>query len=206
MRSEPSIKRTIAFFDGQNIFHAAREAFGYQSPNYEPQKLTSHICDSYNWKLEKIRFYTGVPKADENKKLHEFWSQKTRFLKQRGVEVFKHPLYYRYKEVECPNCGEKIKKTVAKEKGVDIRIALDIVRLANENKYDVCLIFSQDMDFLEAVKEVKEISHQQERWIKIACAFPDSETLNYRRGIEQTDWIKINKSTYDECLDHRKYN
>jgi hypothetical protein len=51
MRSEPSIKRTIAFFDGQNIFHAAREAFNYQSPNYDPQKLASHYCQFYHWQL-----------------------------------------------------------------------------------------------------------------------------------------------------------
>jgi hypothetical protein len=44
--------------------------------------------------IEQIRFYTGIPKVDENEFWHHFWSQKTRFLKQRGVEVFKHPLYY----------------------------------------------------------------------------------------------------------------
>jgi hypothetical protein len=32
---EPSIKRAVAFFDGQNLFHAAKQAFGYRSPNYE---------------------------------------------------------------------------------------------------------------------------------------------------------------------------
>lgn len=31
---EPQVKRTIAFFDGQNLFHAAKEAFGYPYPNY----------------------------------------------------------------------------------------------------------------------------------------------------------------------------
>lgn len=29
MPDEPPIKRTIAFVDGQNLFHAAKEAFGY---------------------------------------------------------------------------------------------------------------------------------------------------------------------------------
>lgn len=29
MPDEPLIKRTVAFFDGQNLFHATKEAFGY---------------------------------------------------------------------------------------------------------------------------------------------------------------------------------
>lgn len=28
MPVEPSTKRTVAFFDGQNLYHAAKEAFG----------------------------------------------------------------------------------------------------------------------------------------------------------------------------------
>jgi hypothetical protein len=33
MPAEPPIKRVTAFVDGQNLFHAAREAFGYSYPN-----------------------------------------------------------------------------------------------------------------------------------------------------------------------------
>ncbi len=35
MSSEPPVKRAIAFVDGQNLFHAARKAFGYTYPNYD---------------------------------------------------------------------------------------------------------------------------------------------------------------------------
>src|SRR6185312_14044746 len=31
---EPAIKRAVAFIDGQNLFHHARQAFGYHYPNY----------------------------------------------------------------------------------------------------------------------------------------------------------------------------
>jgi hypothetical protein len=36
MAPEPLVKGTIAFFDGQNLFHAARKAFGYTYPYHEP--------------------------------------------------------------------------------------------------------------------------------------------------------------------------
>ncbi len=39
MRVEPATKRAVAFIDGQNLFHAAREAFGYTYPNYDVMAL-----------------------------------------------------------------------------------------------------------------------------------------------------------------------
>jgi hypothetical protein len=49
------------------------------------------------------------------------------------------------------------------------------------------------------------ISREQSRWIKIASAYPFSPTVRNYRGIEKTDWIKIDKETYDLCLDKRDY-
>jgi len=33
--STPDTKRAIVFFDGQNLFHGAKEPFGYTYPNYK---------------------------------------------------------------------------------------------------------------------------------------------------------------------------
>ncbi len=46
MRSEPPIKRTVAFIDGQNLFHSARSAFGYTYPNYDVTALANAACAS----------------------------------------------------------------------------------------------------------------------------------------------------------------
>ena len=43
MNAEPPAKRTIAFIDGQNFFHGAKEAFGYSFPNYDIKALASNI-------------------------------------------------------------------------------------------------------------------------------------------------------------------
>ena len=39
MPIEPAVKRAIVFIDGQNLFHAVKEAFGYRWPNYDVGKL-----------------------------------------------------------------------------------------------------------------------------------------------------------------------
>ena len=63
MAIEPPVKRTIAFFDGQNLFHHAKAAFGHTYPNFDPGKLTGSICSSRDWAVSGIHFYTGVPSS-----------------------------------------------------------------------------------------------------------------------------------------------
>ena len=62
MPIEPSEKRTFVFIDGQNLFYAAREAFGYNYPNYDPLALSRKVCSKQSWELAEIHFYTGIPK------------------------------------------------------------------------------------------------------------------------------------------------
>jgi hypothetical protein len=82
---------------------------------------------------------------------------------------------------------------------------LDIVSLAYQQTYDVALVFSQDQDLSEVADELRAIALQQNRWIKMASAFPFSPASPNRRGINGTDWIKIDRATYDNCLDARDY-
>ena len=122
----------------------------------------------------------------------------------RGVQTFSRSLRYRNQTV-IPLDGSRTSTLVGQEKGVDVRIALDIVRFALDEKYDVALIFSQDQDLSEAVQDVKKISFLQSRWIKSACAFPSSPTVSKARGINGNDWIRIDRSTYDSCIDLNDY-
>jgi hypothetical protein len=99
MRVEPTTKRTIAFLDGQNLFHAAREAFGAIYPDYDPLALAQKVCSKQGWSLTGTRFYTGVPDSTDNAFWHHFWSAKLLAMKRRGLVVFSRRLRYRNKTV-----------------------------------------------------------------------------------------------------------
>ena len=90
------------------------------------------------------------------------------------------------------------------DKGIDVRIALDVIRMAHRGEFDVALILSQDQDLAEAADEIRVIARER-RWIKVASAFPDSPTRRNRRGIDKTDWIRIDRNAYDACIDRRDY-
>jgi len=204
MPSVPSIKRAVAFIDGQNLFHGAREAFGYPYPNYDATALATRICQQEAWQLVQVRFYTGIPEPNDNPFWHTFWSRKLAVMGRQGVHVFARPLRYRNQVIKLPN-GPIHSILVGEEKGVDVRIALDIVRMAHRGDYDVALVFSQDQDLSEVAEEVRTIAKEQDRWLKIACAYPVSPASRNRRGINKTDWISIDRATYDSCLDLRDY-
>jgi len=76
MPAEPAVKRTIAFVDGQNLFHNCRNAFGYTYPNFDVQKLAQAVCAAQGWTLERVQFYTGVPSSADNAFWHGFWANK----------------------------------------------------------------------------------------------------------------------------------
>ena len=204
MPNEPNTKRVIAFFDGQNLFWAAKYAFGYSFPNYDPQKLAEAICLAKGWQLSEVNFYTGIPNMSDNAFWHKFWSNKLAHMGRNKINTFSRPLRYRNQKIKLPD-GSEHTTLVSTEKGIDVRLALDIVRLGLRKAYDVALIFSQDQDLSEVADEIRLISQEQRRWIKVASAYPVSPTYNNTRGINSTEWIKINRATYENCIDARDY-
>jgi uncharacterized LabA/DUF88 family protein len=187
MITEPTVKRAIAFFDGQNLYHSAREAFDRPYPDFDPLKLAKKICEMKGWQLHQVRFYTGIPDKQDNAHWNHFWTAKLGHMGRQRIHTFSRPIRH------------------GKEKGIDIRIALDMVRLARHGNYDVGIVFSQDQDLTEAVQEIKEQAFISDKWIKLASAFPDSPISKNKRGINGTDWIRIDSALYTSCLDPNKY-
>ncbi len=204
MNGEPPTKRAVVFVDGQNLFHGAREAFGYTYPNYDVSALAKQVCARQGWELTQVRFYTGIPDVAANRRWHFFWTHKLAAMGRQGVVVYSRALRYRNRTVVLPD-GTQHSFLTGEEKGIDVRIALDVMALAHRRTFDVALVMSQDQDLSEVAEEIRTIAREQRRWIKIASAFPHSPTSRNRRGINKTDWFRIDRELYDQCLDRRDY-
>jgi len=202
MPNEPRLKRVNAYVDGQNLFHAARALFGATYPDFDPRCLADRICLAQGWELAAVRFYTGVPDPAESPQWSRFWEAKLKAMRARGISVFTRPLAYRRGR---PDGNGTTPPPVAVEKGIDIRIAIDVVRDALERRCDVALLFSQDADLAEVAAEVRCISREQGRWIKVACAFPATPTSRFRRGVDGADWLPFDQRLYRDCKDPLDY-
>ncbi len=193
--------RTIVFFDGQNLYHLAKyawaprrlgESHAYSWPSYDVKKLAQALVDRRPGRtLVETRFYTGVPdpKGGPSQKFwHGFWSNKLRRLRNSGTYVYRGRV-----------------SPAGQEKGVDVSLALDLVMATYEQQYDVAIIVSQDSDFGPAVRAAKQIARGQDRLLVFESAFPVVPGSFSRRGVPGTDWVHIDKATYDSCLDPTDY-
>lgn len=199
----PDPIRAIAFFDGQNLFHCAKAAFGHRFPNYDPVLLARAVCASRGWVCQEVRFYTGIPDKADDPFWNHFWVAKGAQMGREGVHVFTRPLRYRNKQVRLPD-GSIHTYLDGDEKGIDVRIALDVIRLAHYDAYDAAILFCRDQDLSEVAEEIRLIAQERRRWIKIASAYPYSPACKFR-GIDKTDWIRLSRDLYDQCLDTRDY-
>ena len=88
--NEPVSKRVVAYFDGQNLFNAAKEAFGYQFPNYDVRLLSESVCAlNSGWGLSAIHFYTGIPDRAMDPVRHHFWVAKLAAMGTNRLFQFK---------------------------------------------------------------------------------------------------------------------
>lgn len=196
--------KAVCFFDGQNLFHSAKSAFGYNFPNFDPMALAKLVCQKKSWELVEARFYTGVPDAGDKPFWNHFWTAKGAQMGREGVHVFTRPLRYRNKTFNLPD-GSQHTVLDGDEKGIDVRLALDIISLAHKKVYDVAVMFSRDQDLSEVSEEIRVISSEQRRFIKVASAYPYSPVVKQWRGVNKTDWIQLEKNDYDKCIDSRDY-
>ena len=188
--------RTIVFIDGQNLYHLAKNLWApggsspYTYPSYDVDKVAQWLVSRVPERtLDQIRFYTGVPNSDVAPFWHGFWTNKLRYLRSRGVEVY----------------AGRVNQS-GQEKGVDVSLAIDLVRLTYDQEYDAAIIVSQDWDFGPAVKLARQIGRSQSRALSFESCFPYEMGHSMSpRGIPATTWIHIDQSTYDSWYDPRDY-
>jgi uncharacterized LabA/DUF88 family protein len=144
--------QTIVFIDAQNLYLSAREAFGWENEssrrgNFLPLQLGRLIVGADQGRvLKQVRVYTGIPSQERDK--DGYRAARSRFDTWRAeggslVEVFENNLQYRR--------GEK-----PREKGVDVRLAIDLVRLCIDKEYDVGIVVSADNDLVPALEFVAD--------------------------------------------------
>lgn len=195
--------RALVLFDGQNLHHLAKLAWGsspgdalspYLWPSYDVTKLAQALVARIPGRtLAEIRFYTGVPDPGvglRQKFWHEFWNNKLRQMRNRGIYVYQGSV-----------------NVAGQEKGVDVSLAIDLVQATYEQRYEVAIIVSQDTDFGPAVRLAKTIARNQGRQLAYESAFPVGPGSRSQRGVgvPGTLWVPIDQATYDACLDPADY-
>ncbi|SRR5579883_1238803 len=204
--TRPTTVRAYAFIDGMNLFNAAKRCFGYQFPNCDYARLvTAALNLEAGRQLDRAALYVGIPKLQDDADKNGWWTRKLASVGRTGVHVERRYLKRRELTIKLDGIVH-FEHTVPRliEKGIDLKLGLDLVRYARANAYDVAIIFSQDGDLVEAVEEVHRIAAEQNRWIQVECAYPFTPT-GQCHPINRTVLRQITRTIYDACIDPTDY-
>lgn len=133
------MERVAIFIDGSNFYHGLRNVVGRTDINF--QNLGYLLCAKRE--LVRIYYYNAPVNKEDDEEMYR--------NQQRFFEWLRNTPYVTLKLGRLAKHG-----TTFVEKGVDIALAVDMIRLARNNVYDTAILISEDGDFVPAVEEVQE--------------------------------------------------
>ncbi len=149
--AKPGPLRLRLFIDYQNVYQGARHAFGYSQAlpsvgQVNPRKVGRLIASLYQGdtgaRLERVFVYRGMPDGRKDAKGYAACRrQVAAWHKEGDVTVQTRPLRY-------PPDGKPM------EKGIDVKLAIDFVESALDQKAELLVIFSGDSDLIPALEMV----------------------------------------------------
>jgi uncharacterized LabA/DUF88 family protein len=141
------------FFDFQNVHLVGRDSFNRNGRLLEcvpdPVRLAESMASRRNRKTElrSIRVYRGRPNPEYQPYLATLNdAQADKWSRDERVQVTQRQLNY---------CDWPQRRP--QEKGIDVAIAVDLMRSAFQKEYDVLILFSSDTDLLPAVEAVADM-------------------------------------------------
>ncbi|MDP3975389.1 MAG: NYN domain-containing protein [bacterium] len=143
------MKRAVVFIDGGNFYFRLRDL----TSTFEdrPSLLSFPFMRFCDWlvrphQLVAVHYYIGALKRQRgNQKSEKMYADQQKLIatlrEQKVSVILGHVIQHPDKSYH--------------EKGVDVRIAVEMIRLAREDRYDVAYLVSSDTDLVPAVEEVR---------------------------------------------------
>lgn len=179
-------ERVHVFIDGQNLFKGVSRMF---RGRLHPLLLAKELAGDRE--LTGTHYYSGIHDVDENRSMFDLVTRRHDLIRQTGVHVTQRTLRYHWEwRVDDDNlpspwnddAGDRHEARVkryrrAREKGIDVALALDAVAAALTDECDVVVIVSRDRDLMEIASEIHQ--HCDTDCVRVEVAY-----VSERRGDE----------------------
>lgn len=177
-------ERIIVFIDGSNVYHIVKTLLPDKKQfDFNFEKMINLIIG----KRKLVRFYYYNAPLDRNKNEENYIKQQRFFDKIRKIQKCNFVL--------CRMQKRKINSKIIYEvKEDDIRLAVDMVKLAYNNAYDTAILISSDGDFVPAIQAVKEIGKNVEN-----VGFENR--FSYHLQQEADRFVKLKKEVIESFFD-----
>lgn len=172
------IKKAIIFVDANNWYHNLKK--NYRPSDIDITKVSKLISEKFKLEIVEIRWYASVPNIEYNKLVYLRHMDFLSSLKKRNVKIITRKLQklstkeLKHKRKElldswdlCEVCKPIVEESFLdisehnqKEKGIDVWIAIDMIKEALQGNVDCCVLISGDGDFVPAFNLIKELNKE----------------------------------------------
>ncbi|MBU4308199.1 MAG: NYN domain-containing protein [Nanoarchaeota archaeon] len=208
------MKKAIIFVDANNWYHNVKPWF--KPSNIDIKKLSDFILKKKNLKLVEIRWYSSMPNRADNELIYKKQRAFLGHLQKQGVKIITRKLQkLSTKELKkkrqdfieswdlCKICKPIVQESFLdmsdnfqKEKGIDVWIAIDMVKGAIKENIDLAVLISGDADFVPAFNLIKEVGKDV-----LSCSVPRGYSNELR---QKFPYLILKKEILNKCLKENK--
>src|SRR3989344_5127147 len=203
-------KKAIVFVDANNWYHNLK---GWFTPSeIDISKVVNFIAKEKKLEVLEIRWYASVLSIEDNKLDYMKHMNFLSILQGKGIRVItrklqrlsnKEILKKRQELLEswdlCDVCKPIVKDSFLdisdhskKEKGIDVWIAIDMVKEALQDNVDYCILISGDADFIPAFDLIKEIGKDV-----LSCSVPRGYSNELR---QKFPYMLLDRDILNKCF------
>jgi uncharacterized LabA/DUF88 family protein len=203
------MERISIYIDGGNFYHLVIKKLGILENDFDFEAFAGLLIDGRKQSENCKRFYKGTVREKEGDlRSKELMSKQTKlftFLKKDGWEIKTSKLQTRIEELavdsrvleyqQLKKIGlEKIHTERMREKGIDVKIATDLLVGAFDDKYDTAILVSSDSDLIPAIDWVRNRMKKKVEYIGFSIPHktnPDKSTRPLMAMFSKTDTQRI---------------
>jgi len=169
------MKKAIVFVDANNWYHNVKKIFNPR--DIDIKKVGRLISKHFNLEIIETRWYASIPSIADGELMYKRHRAFLGKLEKDDIKVItrklqrlsnKEIISEKQKTINnldlCAVCKPLVESVFLdladikkKEKGIDIWIAIDMIKLSIiDNKCDTCILISGDTDFVPALEIIKK--------------------------------------------------
>ena len=163
-------ERVSIYIDGGNFHHLVLKKLGTQELNFDFNAFANHLIGSRPVANQGKRYYVGtVREIVGDARSKQAMARQTKFftiLQSYGWRLMTSKLRSRQETIVIDdrvvdyrkllkNGIKQIQLTRTREKGIDVKLAIDLMVGAIDDKYDTAIIVSSDTDLIPAIDWIR---------------------------------------------------
>lgn len=203
-------KKAIVFVDANNWYHNVK--YWMKPSSIDINKISKFISEEGDLDIIEIKWYASMPSIKDDPLVYKMQRTFLGHLEKQGVKVVTRKLQrLSTKELKrkkedlmnswdlCNTCKPIVETSFLeiadynqKEKGIDIWIAIDMVKESIEDNIDCAVLISGDADFVPAFDLIKELGKDV-----LSCSVPRGYSNELR---QKFDYMILSKEKLNNCL------